>query len=93
MCRYRLSPITLGSISSHEIQEKFSFLILKPFYSNEKSESEVKQQLFESEHYRNLKSVACFFGTQQEGYLQCFEYNFEAKEVSLKYYFFPRLHS
>lgn len=81
LCQYSLVPITLGSISNHDIQEKFISLILKPYYLNEEIEKKPKHHLLESEHYKNLKSIACFFGTQQEGYLHCFEYSTDGNEV------------
>ncbi|EEB20087.1 hypothetical protein Phum_PHUM601870 [Pediculus humanus corporis] len=75
LCQYHLIPLTLGNIPNREVIEKFTFLILKPYYSHERKLKKYKNDLLESEYYPNLKSIACFFGTQQEGYLQCFEYN------------------
>ncbi|KAK6641856.1 hypothetical protein RUM44_013574 [Polyplax serrata] len=83
LCQYSLVPITLGSISNHDIQEKFISLILKPYYLNEEIEKKPKHHLLESEHYKNLKSIACFFGTQQEGYLHCFEYSTDGNEETI----------
>lgn len=62
------------------MQEKFTCLILKPYYSS--NDIVKKKQGFASDYFLNLKSIACFFGTQQEGYLHCFEYSQQEKEVS-----------
>lgn len=72
----------MGNIPNREVIEKFTFLILKPYYSHERKLKKYKNDLLESEYYPNLKSIACFFGTQQEGYLQCFEYNNKDDDVS-----------
>lgn len=80
--QYHLTPLLIGSTSNREMQEKFTCLILKPYYGACDKPPSRKQDL-SSDHYPKLKSIACFFGTQQEGYLHCFEYDGLEKEEAL----------